>query len=341
VATTTVAGQAVAGQATNVMDARQLTTPGPGPTTIGGSSKSIWLAVAAVVLIAALAGGYWLLNRGDAPSANARVSDDSPSAVLKAPEGLIAIPGGNYMMGRNLSDEEKNFALGAPGRQIKIFSYDYPAHETTVSPFFLDRTEVSNAQYAEFVKATNRQAPADWNGNAPPANADLIPVTGVTYQDAIDYCSWRSGQRADGFNYRLPTEEEWEYAARGQDAGKPGAPINLYPWGDQWLDGEANTKEARLDHPRNVDSYPNGKSPFGILNMAGNVAEWTATDFNHYPGSDQQTPREAGYQGTYQVVRGGAFFYPKEFAMTTTRVWARPEDKGPRLGFRCAADLKK
>ena len=74
--------------------------------------------------------------------------------------------------------------------------------------------------------------------------------------------------------------------------------------------------------------------------MAGNVYEWTGTDFSHYPGSDQKTPREAGYKGVYQVVRGGSFDYVKEYAMTTTRVWARPTDKGPRLGFRCAADAK-
>lgn len=136
----------------------------------------------------------------------------------------------------------------------------------------------------------------------------------------------------------MPTEDEWEYAARGKDAGKSGAPMNLYPWGDQWVEGNANTVESRLDFWRNVDQYLGGKSPFGILNLAGNVAEWTATDFSHYKGSDQQTPREKGYEGTYQVVRGGAYAYPKEYAMTTTRVWARPEDKGPKLGFRCAAD---
>jgi iron(II)-dependent oxidoreductase len=169
----------------------------------------------------------------------------------------------------------------------------------------------------------------------------LIPVTSVTYQDAKDYCAWRSKQRGDGLNYRLPTEEEWEYAARGKDAGKPGAPMNLYPWGDEWIEGAANTKESRLEHPRNVDSYFDRKSPFGILNLAGNVSEWTSSDFNHYPGSDRQTPREPGYQGTYQVVRGGGFAYPKEAAMTTNRLWARPEDKGPKLGFRCAADAKR
>lgn len=107
------------------------------------------------------------------------------------------------------------------------------------------------------------------------------------------------------------------------------------------MEGWANTKEARLEHTRNVNAYPNGATPAGVLNLAGNVFEWTATDFSHYPGSDRQTPREPGYEGTYQVVRGGSFDFTKEYAMTTTRVWAKPEDKGPRLGFRCAAEPKR
>ncbi|MEO6726502.1 MAG: SUMF1/EgtB/PvdO family nonheme iron enzyme, partial [Blastocatellia bacterium] len=162
----------------------------------------------------------------------------------------------------------------------------------------------------------------------------------VNYRDAESYCSWLTIKRNDGLLYRLPSEEEWEYAARGKDAGKAGAKMNLYPWGDEWIEGTANTKESRLDHTRNVGASTKCLSPFGVLDLAGNVFEWTATDFNHYPGSDRQTPRDPGYQGTYQVVRGGSFDFTKEYAMTTTRVWAKPEDRGPRLGFRCAAEVK-
>jgi formylglycine-generating enzyme required for sulfatase activity len=244
-------------------------------------------------------------------------------------------------MGRNLTDEEKQFAIEVNGRGLTIFSFDWPAHPIDVKAFYLDKTEVSNAQYAEFVKATGHAVPKGWIGSEPPENAGLAPVTGVDYQDSRKYCEWRSQQRNDGLSYRLPTEEEWEYAARGKDAGKPGAPMKLFPWGDQWIAGNANTLESRLDNPRNVDAHPNAESPFGVLNLAGNVVEWTSSDFNHYPGSDRETPREKGYMGTYQVVRGGGFAYPKEYAMTTTRVWAKPEDKGPRLGFRCAADAKQ
>jgi serine/threonine protein kinase len=302
------------------------------------SSKSLLLIGVAVMALAAVM--VWAIQKfGGNVQSNTKVVEtiDPP----RVPEGMVLIPEGSFMMGRDLTDEEKGFTIDVNGRKEKIFSYDWPAHPKNVSAFYLDRTEVSNAQYAEFVKATGHPAPANWEGPAPPPHALQIPVTDVTYQDAVDYCVWRSQQRTDGVKFRLPTEEEWEYAARGKDSGKPGAKMYLYPWGDLWIEGNANTKESRLDFPRNVDQYPGGKSPSDILNLAGNVAEWTASDFSHYPGSDQKTPREKGYEGTYQVVRGGAFAFPKEYAMTTTRVWARPENKGPRLGFRCAADAKQ
>ncbi len=196
----------------------------------------------------------------------------------------------------------------------------------------MERCEVSNREYAEFIRATNRAQPGNWRNLDPPPDTENLPVTHVNFQDAVDYCAWRGR--------RLPTEEEWEYAARGANAGTPEARLFLYPWGDEWENRRANTLESRLGHTQLVTANPTGASPFGVLNMAGNVYEWTATDFNHYPGNDQRTPRQRGYEGIYPIVRGGAFDFPKELAMTTTRVWVRPTDKGPRLGFRCAASVK-
>ncbi|MGH6831202.1 MAG: formylglycine-generating enzyme family protein, partial [Methylocella sp.] len=302
------------------------------------SGKAGLLLGALALLIAAAAASYFLFIKPAAP-----VSGGATVTTPAVAEGMELIPAGSYVMGRNLTDAEKKLVIEfeKPGSRIQIFNYDWPGHEVSVSSFYLDRTEVSNAQYAEFVKATGYAAPDAWNGSEPPPNAELIPVTFVNYQDARAYCAWRSKSRNDGLTYRLPTEEEWEFAARGKDAGKPGASMKLYPWGDEWIENGANTKESRLGYPRNVDAYPQSKSPFGILNLAGNVSEWTSSDFNHYPGGNQQTPREPGYQGTYQVVRGGGFAYPKEAATTTNRLWAKPTDKGPKLGFRCAADAKR
>lgn len=329
--------------------ARAWTTPTATPQTIPpvasqpASKFKLIAAIAVLVIIAAAASTLILPKWLGQTSANVAggLATTTGSKTLEAPNGMELIPGGAFMMGRNLSDQEKNVGIENNGRKEKIFNFDYPAHPVEVQPFYLNKTEVSRREYAEFVRATQHDAPDDWNGDEPPANTEEIPVTGVNYRDAVEYCNWLTEKRRDAFTYRLPTEAEWEFAARGANAGQPGKPLNLYPWGDDWQPGNANTREARLEHTQNVTANPQGASPFKVLNLAGNVYEWTSTDFTHYPGSDQETPREKGYQGTYQVVRGGAFTYPKEYAMTTTRVWAKPTDKGPKLGFRCAAEVKR
>lgn len=304
-----------------------------------GGSKMIWALAALVVVLALALAAIFMRPKpeGGAASLSGGKSVSSVPAVI--PGDMVQIEGGGFLMGRNLTDAEKEFAINAPTGPIRIFSYDYPAHPEEVKTFLLAKTEVSNDEYAEFVKS-GQASPSHWQGASPPANAGSLPVTHVTYRDAARYCAWLTAKRNDGFIYRLPSEKEWEYAARGKDAGTSSGKLNLYTWGDQWIEGTANTKESRLERPRNVDNDVRPTAT-GLMNLSGNVFEWTATDFVHYPGSDRQTPREPGYQGTYQVVRGGAFDYPKEYAMTTTRVWAKPEDKGPSLGFRCAAEPKR
>ncbi|MBK9315024.1 MAG: SUMF1/EgtB/PvdO family nonheme iron enzyme [Acidobacteria bacterium] len=349
VGSSTATGRQFDPNATNIMGSQVKTVARETGFPVEKSpSKLPWILALLVFIIAGAVGGYFLLNRdkGEAAGieltgATAGTSAAGGSKSVPTPAGMVLVPEGSFMMGRDLTEEEKAFTVEEVGRKIKVFTYDYPAHEMNVRSFYLDETEVSNRQYAEFVAATGRPAPEHWEGPTPPVNAENMPVTHVTYQDAVDYCTWRTSVRNDGISYRLPTEDEWEYAARGSNAGKTGGKLNLYPWGDAWEPGRANTKDARLEHPQNVDSNRPGASPFGILNLSGNVYEWTATDFTHYPGSDQVTPREKGYEGTYQVVRGGSFDYPREYAMTTTRVWARPTNKGPRLGFRCAGDLRR
>ncbi len=301
-------------------------------------------ATVALLTLALAALGIFLYPKLFPANGNAIVLP-SPAATVKTPADMVAIAGGTFRMGRDLDEAMKNYAITSGTQQEKPFRFDYPAHAETVRPFYLDQTEVSRRAYGEFVKATQRNAPSDWGGATPPLNTEDMPVTHVTFNDATEYCAWRTSQRNakdnDGLLYRLPTEIEWEFAARGNHAGEPNQPIRLYPWGDEWTPGNANTRESRLAHPQIVSANRPAASPFGVLNLAGNVYEWTATDFQHYPGSDQETPREAGYQGTYQVVRGGSYDFTKEYAMTTTRVWAKPTSQGPRLGFRCAAEVKR
>ncbi len=342
VALSTAPGRQYDPNATNVMNTPFPTQPRGTIAPARGSSKMIWLAGAALLVVAALIAGFLLKDRATTQSGGANIagSNAKPNTPPPAPAGMALIPAGGFMMGRDLTEADKSFKIDELGSRSNIFIYDYPAHEVQVKTFYLDLTEVSNREYSQFVKAVNHAPPDGWSGQDPPLNAENVPVTHVAYQDAVDYCNWLTEHRKDGLSYRLPTEEEWEYAARGADAGKPSGKLNLFPWGDEWVPGRANTRESRLEHTQNVDSNRAGASPFGILNLSGNVFEWTASDFNHYPGSDQATPRAKDYDGTYQVVRGGSFDYAKEYAMSTTRVWAKPTDRGPRLGFRCAADLK-
>lgn len=326
-------------------DSGKFTTPGTAvrgtvatQTTRSGGSKLIWVLGALVGVLALALVLIFIRPKPEdgTASLSGAAATTTPAAI---PGDMVLIEGGNFMMGRDMTDAEKDFAINSPTGPIKIFSYDYPAHPEEVKTFLMAKTEVSNDEYAEFVNS-GQAPPSHWQGSSPPANAGSLPVTHVTYRDAAKYCDWLTTKRNDGFLYRLPSEKEWEFAARGKDAGTSNGKLNLYIWGDQWVDGAANTKESRLERPRNVENDVRPTAT-GLMNLAGNVFEWTATDFVHYPGSDRQTPREAGYQGTYQVVRGGAFDYPKEYAMTTTRVWAKPEDKGPSLGFRCAAEPKR
>src|SRR5262249_24950691 len=160
-------------------------------------------------------------------------------------EGMVYVPGGQFEMGRSNGDE-----------------YERPAHIVIVEPFFIDRTEVTNEQYQRFVTETGHRAPTHWqNGKFTPGEAKL-PVFNVSWYDANAYARW-AGKR-------LPTEAEWEFAARGADG-------RLYPWGNAWNASVSNAGHANGGRLVEVGHFPAGTSPFGALDMCGNVWEWTAS----------------------------------------------------------------
>lgn len=168
--------------------------------------------------------------------------------IRKAPAGEIKIAGGEVMLG---------------GGDTQL-----PLRRVNVSDFFIAETEVTNAQYAEFVEATEHRAPAGWRREDGkfPSETDNEPVAGITWADANDYCTWLS--KEIGATVRLPSEAEWERAARGDNAD------NKYPWGGEWNDEAAQSSEAR-GKVRPVKSFPAGRSPGGVYEMVGNVWEWT------------------------------------------------------------------
>jgi eukaryotic-like serine/threonine-protein kinase len=242
-----------------------------------------------------------------AGNANANAAAGQSASAQEAPPGMARVAGGAFMMGRNDGDE-----------------YERPAHSVSVRTFFMDKYEVTCEDYARFLQGSNYpRVPAGWGGRSYPAGAARLPVTGVTWDDANAYARW-AGKR-------LPTEDEWEFAARGTDGRR-------YPWGNEWRAGMAN---ADSDGEANkglaeVGKY-GGASPSGLFDMAGNVWEWTASPFAPYPGGPSLN-RIKMPEGAVRVVRGGSWDSSKKFATTTYRGYWSVKDARPTVGFRCAKD---
>lgn len=216
------------------------------------------------------------------------------------PETMIFIPGGKFQMGRTGGDE-----------------YETPVRTITVSPFYMARTEVTNQEYQRFVNETGRKAPTHWpNGKFPP-NEGNFPVVNVSWDDANDFAKW-AGKR-------LPTETEWEFAARGTEG-------RLYPWGNAWNPSGANAGRETGGRISEVGRFPNGASPFGVMDMCGNVWEWTSSNLLSYADNKVMAPGK--------VIRGGAFNVPSDRATTTYRGVLPPERLGDKTGFRLARDAQ-
>jgi formylglycine-generating enzyme required for sulfatase activity len=200
----------------------------------------------------------------------------SPIASPAKKVEMVAIDGGTFQMGRNTGPVQET-----------------PAHAVTVQPFLMDTTEVTNTEYADFVREMNHPAPSHWAGNKLPFGQEQWPVVNVSIDDAIAFAQWRS--KRDGVTYRLPTEEEWEYAARN------GEQDDLYPWGREWQNNAAILKEAT---PFPVGSRPGGKNKWGVFDLIGNVWEMTSSNVSVYPGNTRVIPKS--YQD-WITIRGGGY----------------------------------
>ncbi len=267
-------------------------------STPAGKGRMPLIALAAIVLIT-LAGILIYVNQR--PSTT--VSEPQPPT---APEGMVYIPGGKFMMGRNDGSPDEG-----------------PEHEVEIKSFFLDAQEVTNQEYKKFVDAAGHPAPKHWklNGSYVPDEA-RFPVTHVTWNDATSYAKWA--------NKRLPTEAEWEYSARGGVKGY------LYPWGNQWQAGSANVDRKGQAKPAPVRSFEKDVSHFGIYDLGGNISEWVQDFYAERYGAkpDQR----------FRVYRGGNFLDAPEKSTNTYR-WSDyptdiPDDQILRVGFRCAKDVE-
>jgi formylglycine-generating enzyme required for sulfatase activity len=240
----------------------------------------------------------------------------------------ICIPAGPFWMGSLLDDPDAH-ENETPRREVNL-----PAYE-------IGRYPVTNAQYAHFLADNpdypvpysneERAHPYNWDSQARiyPAEKADHPVVLVSWEDAMAYCHWLTG--VTGRSYCLPTEEEWEKAARGNFPE-----VRRYPWGDEWQPGLCNTRELRRDSTTSVREFERAYwNPFGVVDMAGNVWEWTVSWYEPYPGSFYKS-EHCGQ--IYRVVRGGSWENSCQRARISCRARYEPNVRRPYLGFRIASD---
>jgi len=198
---------------------------------------------------------------------------------------MILIPAGEFLMGSD------------PNKDKGARDNEQPQHTLYLSDYYLAKTPVTNAQYAAFVQATGQYLPRYWKGGKPPVDKWGHPVRSVSWEAAVRFCHWLS--EVTGKSYRLPSEAEWEKAARGTDG-------RIYPWGNAPNKDLLNVY-GEVGDITVVGSYPMGASPYGVLDMAGNVWEWTRSIYRGYP-YDPTDGREDPTMWDELVVRGGSWY---------------------------------
>ena len=250
--------------------------------------------------------------RQDTPIPNAEpTATPTPTAVPRPDVPVVEIPGGSFVLGSD-----------------KFEPNEAPPQEMDLPTFLIDRFETTNAEFAQFVEATGYVTEVEQGGAKKnwrsyyTEGKDNHPVVKVSYRDSETYCQW--------IGKRLPTEFEWEKAARGPDGF-------VYPWGDSMDSTRVNGKESGLRGTAAVGSFSSGASPYGVEDMAGNVWEWTSSPFIGYPGSTYEDPF---YSPDLRVTRGGGWFDDPKQLRASNRSAASVETANDDLGFRCAADSR-
>jgi len=247
----------------------------------------------------------------------------SETAKDKGLEGLVLIPGETYEMGSRRSLLELNPA-DLMNTDRHTLGPENPAHEVRMDSFYIGIYEVTNLEFKDFVKQTGAK-PSLLAKNSD-FNADQQPVVGVSWKQALKYCQWK--------DQRLPTEAEWEMASRGKR-------VIRYPWGNQPPNKSRLNYNEEVNKTTPVGSYENGKSDYGVYDLAGNVSEWTA-DW-HLPEYYLYSPKEnpqGPEKGHYKVIRGGNWRNDAQDVTMTYRNATVSKMQNKTVGFRCAKDAQ-
>jgi formylglycine-generating enzyme required for sulfatase activity len=232
----------------------------------------------------------------------AAANGQAAAGAVAAPPGMVLISEGPFLMGSNQGQ-----GIAAPQHRVRLYGY------------FIDRTEVTHSEYQHFVQARNYRPPVGWKGRNFPAGKGAHPVVGVSWDDAKRYCEF--------VGKRLPSEEEWEKAARGPNAA-------TYPWGtDTFSPGFTVTRESGIKSAVPAHQETRDLSPYGVRHLAGNVREWVADALQAYPGSSGMADPRFGKE---RVVRGGSWATTYQNAAAHFRGSSNPSLAWQDLGFRCA-----
>jgi formylglycine-generating enzyme required for sulfatase activity len=335
--------------------ARTLQTPkGAGIKKPANDSSKLKIGIVVAILLVFVGGAIWLssalsknsikptepagISAIEKPSSEESTSipeesvapemTASPQLISSGEDKMTLIPAGEFTMGRSAKDEFTSCQELNQDCQLSAFMDEEPVHQVLLDAFSIDKNEVTNALYkacedqgaCTAPQASNSNTQSNYYGNP---EFDNYPVIYVTWEQAKTYCEWRG--------VRLPTEAEWEKAARGSDE-------RTYPWGEKIDESFANFNYAVSD-TTTVGSYGKGKSLYGVYDMAGNVWEWVADWYSdtYYGRSPAENPSGPA-SGEMRVLRGGSWGLVGVSVSTSYRYARDPAESSPDLGFRCAKD---
>jgi formylglycine-generating enzyme required for sulfatase activity len=258
---------------------------------------------------------------------------------------MVVIPARTFRMGtpaRETSDLARHY-----GGTRESYHEETPQHEVSLPAFAIAQTPLSAALYSLAVADGAVPPPPSWHGPVPPPTLAALPVIDVTWHEARTFCAWLNQQPTialrlidsagqpvsppSHLHFRLPTEAEWEHAARGTDGRR-------FPWGNDFDPQLANTRESGRAAPNPPGTYPNGRSPYGIEDMAGNVWEWTASldyPYPYHPDDGREDPTAPGRR----ILRGGCYANPAGYARCACRFRLPPTMRNPFLGMRLALSI--